>query len=108
MPLRRYYQLSPGRIANLHTDWDRSVQDANEEYRKRIHNICCDNCHSHVAYALNGMQYRGKADWGMVILGVETFFFGSFVSFGGFLRTWLPFIIICIIAFFVMGGSSDE
>ena len=51
----RYYQLNPSRVQKL--DWDRGVQDANEEYRKRMHNICCDNCHSHVAFALNGMGY---------------------------------------------------
>ena len=53
------------------------LQDANVEYRKRMHNICCDNCHSHVAFALNGMGYRGKYNWNMFILGWEAFFFGE-------------------------------
>eukprot|EP00039_Didymoeca_costata_P019947 m.339494 g.339494 ORF g.339494 m.339494 type:complete len:175 (+) comp18831_c0_seq1:78-602(+) len=88
----RYYQLSPARVQAL--DWDKAVQDANEEYRKRMHNLCCDNCHSHVAFALNKMHYRGKQSWNMFILGVETFFFGSFVSFVGFLKTWVPFLVL--------------
>ena len=25
-----------------------------------MHNLCCDNCHSHVARALNIMQYDGS------------------------------------------------
>ena len=28
---------------------------------KRMHNLCCDNCHSHVARALNLMNYDGKS-----------------------------------------------
>jgi hypothetical protein len=51
----RYMQLSPAHVTAL--TWDRAVQDANEEYRKRMHNLFCDNCHSHVAYALNRMAY---------------------------------------------------
>ena len=42
-------------------------------------------------------RYRGKYDWNMLVLGWEAFFFGSFVGFGGFLKTWLPFLIICAI-----------
>ncbi|KAL7572262.1 hypothetical protein ACA910_011790 [Epithemia clementina (nom. ined.)] len=38
--------------------WDRSIQEANEVYRGRMHNICCDNCHSHVANALNRMNAK--------------------------------------------------
>lgn len=44
----RYMQFSPSRVKAL--NWDRAVRDANEEYRKRMHNLFCDNCHSHVAY----------------------------------------------------------
>ena len=72
----RYMQLSPTQATAL--SWDRGVQDANEEYRKRMHNLCCDNCHSHVAYALNRMAYRGKTNWNMVILGWHIFIFGRF------------------------------
>ena len=35
--------------------WDQSIWEANDVYRGRMHNICCDNCHSHVANALNRM-----------------------------------------------------
>lgn len=38
--------------------WDRSIQEANEVYRGRMHNIFCDNCHSHVANALNRMSAK--------------------------------------------------
>ena len=28
------------------------VREASDIYTKRMHNLCCDNCHSHVATAL--------------------------------------------------------
>lgn len=38
--------------------WDRAVERGNEVYAKRMHNLCFDNCHSHVAHCLNVMHYR--------------------------------------------------
>ena len=32
------------------------------------HNLCCDNCHSHVARALNLMKYDNSSSWNMVKL----------------------------------------
>lgn len=32
------------------------------------HNLCCDNCHSHVAMALNLMRYDNSTSWNMVKL----------------------------------------
>lgn len=37
--------------------WDAAVDASCDEYCGRMHNICCDNCHSHVARALNEMRY---------------------------------------------------
>ena len=37
--------------------WDAAVDEANRTYCKRMHNLCCDNCHSHVCRALQTMQY---------------------------------------------------
>ncbi|OON19285.1 hypothetical protein X801_04852, partial [Opisthorchis viverrini] len=45
--------------------WDKAVFGANEVYKLRVHNLFCDNCHSHVARALNGMRYRGRSNWNM-------------------------------------------
>jgi len=59
--------------------WDDSIGEANEIYKQRMHNICCDNCHSHVAKALNIMEYKGRHDWDMIKLCFLLFFQGSFV-----------------------------
>ncbi len=76
--------------------WDRSVIVANNEYRNRMHNICCDNCHSHVAYALNDMECRafGIRQWDMVKLCFLVFFKGRFLSLGGFVMQFLPFGVL--------------
>ncbi|OQR71650.1 transmembrane protein-like [Tropilaelaps mercedesae] len=37
--------------------WDEAVTRAAETYRGRPHNLFCDNCHSHVATALNQCAY---------------------------------------------------
>ena len=88
----RYLQLNPMKVSL--TDWDQSVSSASDEYKTRMHNLCCDNCHSHVAMALNMMAYDGKTSWNMIILAFKTFIFGKYVSFYGFLKTWLPFVIL--------------
>ncbi|ELT99780.1 hypothetical protein CAPTEDRAFT_153971 [Capitella teleta] len=77
--------------------WDRGVHEASEEYKGRMHNLCCDNCHSHVAYALNTMQYDGSTSWNMVTLCFMLLLHGRYVSFCGALKTWLPFTILIVI-----------
>ena len=53
----RYLKLSD--IQNS-AHYDAAIQEADRVYAKRMHNICCDNCHSHVARALNIMNYQGR------------------------------------------------
>mmetsp|Transcript_8937 Transcript_8937/g.16567 ORF Transcript_8937/g.16567 Transcript_8937/m.16567 type:complete len:196 (+) Transcript_8937:71-658(+) len=80
--------------------WDEAIMEANAEYRTRMHNICCDNCHSHVAYALNFMEISGPygiRNWDMVKLCFLVFFKGRFLGVGGFLRQFLPFGIMVLI-----------
>ena len=79
----RYWQLNLDKIpsaSNKNEVWDRAVADASDEYKNRMHNICCDNCHSHVAMALNLMKYENSADWNMVKLCFLMLFNGSFVK----------------------------
>ena len=88
----RYLQLNPMKVNRQ--DWDQSISIASDEYKKRMHNLCCDNCHSHVAMALNLMEYDGSSNWNMVKLAAKTFFFAKYVNICGFLKTWLPFLIM--------------
>ena len=79
--------------------WDKAVTEANAEYRTRMHNLCCDNCHSHVAYALNSMEINayGIRNWDMVKLCFLVFFKGRFLSAGGFVAQFLPFSILVMV-----------
>lgn len=87
----RYLQLNPMKVHR--GDWDQSISAASDEYKTRMHNLCCDNCHSHVAMSLNLMEYNGDTNWNMVTLALKTFVFGKYVSVCGFIKTWLPFCL---------------
>lgn len=43
------------------------------------HNLCLDNCHSHVAMALNLMHYDNSSSWNMVNLCIRSFIYGKHV-----------------------------
>lgn len=43
------------------------------------HNLFCDNCHSHVAMALNLMHYDGSSNWNMVKLCFLMLLHGRYV-----------------------------
>lgn len=45
------------------------------------HNLCLDNCHSHVAMALNLMRYDNCTSWNMVNLCVLSFIHGKHVRY---------------------------
>ncbi|CAF3919806.1 unnamed protein product [Adineta steineri] len=99
----RYLQLDLNRIPttsnsnNVHGVWDKAVEQSSEEYKKRVHNLCCDNCHSHVAMALNIMNYDRKHSYNMITLSLWMLFRGKFVSFIGFILSCLPFLILVTI-----------
>ncbi|XP_052082560.1 transmembrane protein 222-like [Mytilus californianus] len=89
----KYWQLDLAKVNNGKESWDRGVMDSCEEYKHRMHNLCCDNCHSHVAMALNTMKYNGKTSFNMVNLCLYMLLYGKYTNPCGFLKTWLPFLI---------------
>ncbi|XP_035168782.1 transmembrane protein 222, partial [Oxyura jamaicensis] len=90
----KYWKLDPGKVYSSNPNmWDTAVHDASEEYKHRMHNLCCDNCHSHVALALNLMRYDNSTSWNMVKLCFFSLLYGKYVSIGGFVKTWLPFVL---------------
>jgi len=79
--------------------WDASVDVSCDVYSGRMHNICCDNCHSHVCNALNEMEYMGLKSWNMVTLAAWVFFKGEYISVRRAISMWMPFLIlVCIFA----------
>ncbi|ELW59120.1 Transmembrane protein 222 [Tupaia chinensis] len=90
----KYWKLDPARVYTSGPNaWDTAVHDASEEYKHRMHNLCCDNCHSHVALALNLMRYNNSTRWNMVTLCCLCLLYGKYVSVGAFVKTWLPFVL---------------
>lgn len=100
----KYWMLNLSKVSGGQSweVWDRSVHDASEEYKGRIHNLCCDNCHSHVAYALNLMKYDRSSSWNMVKLCFLMLAHGKYVSVAGWLKTWVPFLILMIIILIII------
>eukprot|EP00052_Salpingoeca_macrocollata_P017863 m.146174 g.146174 ORF g.146174 m.146174 type:complete len:223 (+) comp20521_c0_seq2:1219-1887(+) len=96
----KYWQLSP---SGVHGDnWDAAVSDGCKEYRMRMHNLCCDNCHSHVAFCLNRMQYQKKTDWTMFTIGIMMMLRGRYVSYRAMVLTWLPFVCFVVLLALVL------
>ncbi|KAJ8340798.1 hypothetical protein SKAU_G00330890 [Synaphobranchus kaupii] len=91
----KYWKLDISKVYGSGSNaWDTAVHDASEEYKNRMHNLCCDNCHSHVAMALNLMRYDNSTSWNMVNLCLLSLFYSKHVSCAGFLKTWLPFLLL--------------
>ncbi|XP_065277646.1 transmembrane protein 222 isoform X1 [Emys orbicularis] len=76
----KYWKLDPTKVYSSSPNaWDTAVHDASEEYKHRMHNLCCDNCHSHVALALNLMRYDNSSSWNMVKLCFLSLLYGKYV-----------------------------
>ncbi|KAJ8970394.1 hypothetical protein NQ317_018373 [Molorchus minor] len=93
----KYWQMQPSLARGGLSGWDLAVTEASEIYKNRIHNICCDNCHSHVATALNIMHYDDSSSWNMVKLAFLMMVHSRYVSFAGFIKTWIPFLILATV-----------
>lgn len=93
----RYLILDSFKVEGGSTEWNEAVSKASVVYGTRMHNLFCDNCHSHVAMALNLMGYDNNRNWNMIRLAFWIFFCGKYVKFWGFIKTWLPFFIILIV-----------
>ena len=52
----KYWPLYPDKRERA--AWDRALQTADGVYCEKMHNICWENCHHHVADALNAMQLK--------------------------------------------------
>lgn len=97
----RYMLLQPDQCFG--TTWDEGVDSGCVEYGKRMHNLCCDNCHSHVARCLNDMRYKNSTSWNMLKLGVMMFFFGKFTDTWGAVKTFAPFLAFLFTTLYFTG-----
>lgn len=86
--------------------WDAAVMKASSMFENRLHLMICGNdCHSHVAVALNLMSYGGFTCWNKVILASWMFFCGKHVSTIALVQTWAgPCIVIILFSVLHFGA----
>lgn len=97
----RYLQMDPSRVPDdlqrvrsWSESWDESLGLAAQDYRSRFYRFFTDNCHCFVARALNLCGYGRGKNWDMVMLAGWMFVAGRYVGIAGFLKTWLPFLVL--------------
>lgn len=104
-PPTRALKIDISDLPGGETAWNEAISHSNQIYRGRMHNLFCDNCHSHVAYALNSMGIRayGISSFDMVKLCFLLFFRARFLSFWGFFYQFAPtFIILLLVVIFMV------
>lgn len=96
------------RISPPPENWDEAIESANRVYNNRMHNLFCDNCHSHVACALNEAQcsHFGISRWNMVNLCWMIFTRGKFRSIRAVLVQFGPFLVVAVVTIWLTWGRS--
>eukprot|EP00033_Pygsuia_biforma_P001219 GCRY01001382.1.p1 GENE.GCRY01001382.1~~GCRY01001382.1.p1 ORF type:complete len:192 (+),score=5.94 GCRY01001382.1:144-719(+) len=88
----RYFKLKQKNIRTK-VEYDSALSETATEFEQRTYNFFSNNCHDFVCVILNRLYYSGRR-WGIFLLGATLFFCGSFVSFGRFVQTVLPSILL--------------
>lgn len=84
-PAKRTWKLDATKICNMKGKqamteaYDAAVLEGARTYGQRFHNLFLDNCHSHVAFVLNELEYGGKSDWNQVRVFKEVWLRGRWV-----------------------------
>merc|ERR1712137_700766 len=88
----------PGQtIEQKKKNFDKAVLEANAHFGKTMHNIFCNNCHHHVAMALNKMQYDGQSNWTQVSVAKMAILKGESLSLCGRVSQWAVFVVLMIL-----------
>ena len=83
-------------------DWDRAILKGDNRYNMEEHNLFVNNCHSHVAYVLNQLNFRGRNNYNMVSIWWMLIMKGKYVSCCGFFKTYIGFLIIVFIILIII------
>lgn len=91
----RYYKLNDVDNNTL----DNAIEKADSMYNKQTHNLVTNNCHHHVATALQQINNNNKYNnismlqcWFLITV------YGKYPSFTAFIYQWLPFCVILTLA----------
>ena len=83
-------------------EFDKAIEKGDLKYNHEMHNLCWNNCHSHVAYVLNQIKYKGKDNYNMVDIWWMLILKGKYISFWAFIKTYLGFFIFFFIIYLAM------
>ena len=83
-------------------NWDRAIEKGDNKYNMQEHNIFLNNCHSHVAFVLNQLNFHGRNNYNMASIWWMLILRGKYVSFCGFFKTYFPFLLIVLVIIFVV------
>ena len=86
-------------------EYDKAIEKGDLKYRTFIHNLFTNNCHSHVAYVLNQLKYKGKSNYNMVDICWILIKEGKYINFWAFIKTYLGFFIFLLIIAFALNSN---
>ena len=82
-------------------NWDKAIDKGDERYNMEVHNLLCNNCHSHCAYVLNVVKYKNRSNYNMISIWWMIVTKGKYVSFIGFVKSYIGFFIFLILVILI-------
>ena len=82
-------------------NWDKAIDKGDERYNMEVHNLFCNNCHSHCAYVLNVVKYKNRSNYNMISIWWMIVTKGKYVNFIGFVKSYIGFFIILILVILI-------
>ena len=67
-----------------------------------MHNLFCNNCHSHVASVLNKYKYNGRNDYNMIDVWMMTIRRSQYVGWRTVIQTYIGFIVMACFILLIM------
>jgi hypothetical protein len=92
-------------VAGMAYSWDDAVSRSVQVFGRKSYNFFTCNCHSFVANCMNRMAYGGSTGWNLVDVLLLALVKGEFVSVEGFLRAYVPFVVVMSIGLYLAGWA---
>lgn len=95
----KYFQLDIGKFKSISCTYNNAIEQSNNEFKYKMHNLITSNCHDHVCSVLNRIQFKslGFSHWNSINLILLLLMHSKYVSWLSIIKTWSPFFIINII-----------
>ena len=78
-------------------EYDKAILKGHNKFIFEKHNLFWNNCHNHVAYILNQLNYKGRNDYNMIDVWWILIKKGKYISFWSFIKTYIGFFIFFLI-----------